>query len=240
MSAVAQGWHVARREMRERSRSRGFRIGFVLMLLVVIVMVVVPGMRESAEESKSVGVAGTTSAMAERTLSDRGASDDIAVNLVRFGSVSAGQAALRDEEIDVLVVDGRRLEAGHTRRHAAGSGEHGHPGRGARDRAAAAGVDETTVHVCSPVPVENVEVGAVSGRTADDDAAVALMTVVLLAAIVIYGNPGPHRRRGGPAVSSKSSSRVSRPRPCSAGRWSVSACSDSASSPSPLPSRWSP
>ena len=56
-----------------------------------------------------------------------------------------------------------------------------------RDRAAAAGVDETTgtfAHPCLSRTWRSVP----SRRTADDDAAVALMTVVLLAAIVIYGN----------------------------------------------------
>ena len=58
-----------------------------------------------------------------------------------------------------------------------------------QQRAAAAGVDAaTTARLLSPVSVDNVQIGAVSGRTADDDAAVALMTVALLAAIVIYGN----------------------------------------------------
>ena len=60
MTAMSQGWHVARREMRERSRSRGFRIGFVLMLLVVVVMVVLPGMLDSSDATKRVGIAGTT------------------------------------------------------------------------------------------------------------------------------------------------------------------------------------
>ncbi|HEU5455283.1 MAG TPA: ABC transporter permease, partial [Nocardioides sp.] len=140
--------------------------------------------------TKRVGVAGTTSQVVERALAGRGPSGEITVDHVRFDSVATGEAALRDEDVDVLLVDGRRLEW------------RGEPDPelqalviGAvqvatvQQRAAAAGVDDvTTARLLSPVSVENVRIGAVSGRTADDDAAVALMTVALLAAIVIYGN----------------------------------------------------
>jgi len=36
MNGARQGWLVARREMRERGRSKGFRAGFVITLAVVI------------------------------------------------------------------------------------------------------------------------------------------------------------------------------------------------------------
>lgn len=189
MTAIGQGWQVARREMRERSRSRGFRIGFVLMLLVVVVMVVVPGLLDTAE-TRNVGVAGTTSPLVERALVDRGSSGKVTVHPVRFDSVAAGEQALRAEDVDVLVTDGRVLEW-----RAKPDAElqalltSAIQVAAVQQRAAAAGVDAATVAgILSPVPVDNVRIGAVSGRTADDDAAVALMTVALLAAIVIYGN----------------------------------------------------
>ena len=160
------------------------------MLLVVVVMVVLPGMLDTSDATKRVGIAGTTSALVERALTDRAPSGENTVHHVRFDSVATGEAALRDEDVDVLVVDGRRLEW------------RGEPDAelqalviGAiqvatvQQRAAVAGVDAAiAARILSPVPVENVRIGAVSGRTADDDAAVALMTVALLAAIVIYGN----------------------------------------------------
>lgn len=190
MTAMTQGWQVARREMRERSRSRGFRIGFLLMLLVVVVMVVLPGMLESADTTRDVGLAGATSPIVERVLSDRGPSGEITVHQVRFDTVAAGEQALRDEDVDVLVVDGRRLE---WRDRAEAELQAVVIGAiqvaTVEQRAAAAGVDAaTTAGLLSPVSVDNVRIGAVAGRTADDDAAVALMTVALLAAIVIYGN----------------------------------------------------
>ena len=62
MNAANQGWLVARREMRERARSRGFRISVLLMLLVVVAMVVLPGMLDTAQTTKNVGITGATSA----------------------------------------------------------------------------------------------------------------------------------------------------------------------------------
>ena len=110
MSAVNQGWLVARREMRERSRSRGFRISLLLMLLVTVAMVILPGLLDTADTTKNVGVSGTTSAMFEQTLSTSSESGDLTVRLRRFDNLTAGENALRDEKVDVLVVDGRRLE----------------------------------------------------------------------------------------------------------------------------------
>lgn len=189
-TAVNQGWLVARREIRERSRSRGFRISSLLMLLVAVAMVVLPGFLDDADKTRNVGLSGDSSQVFEQVLSRQGESSEVTLHLRRFSSVAAGERALRDEDVDVLVVGARRLEW-----------------RGSADpelqalvvgavqvatvqqRASAAGVDPYTVaRMLAPVPVESVDIGAVPGRSADDEAAAALMTVALLAAIVIYGN----------------------------------------------------
>jgi ABC-2 type transport system permease protein len=190
MTAVNQGWLVARREMRERARSRGFRISTLLMLLLVIVMVLLPGLLDTSDTTKDVGVFGAGSQSLARTLSSPGAAGDTTIHLHRYDSVAAGEQALRDEKVDVLVVDARRLEW----RGPADAGLQALVIRAVQvatvqQRAAAAGVDPGTVaHLLSPVPVESVRIGTAPGRSADDETAAALMTVVLLAAIIIYGN----------------------------------------------------
>jgi ABC-2 type transport system permease protein len=190
MSAVNQGWLVARREMRERSRSRGFRISLLLMLLVTVAMVILPGLLDTADTTRNVGVSGTTSAMFEQTLSTSGESGDLTVGLRRFDTLTAGEKALRDEEVDVLVVDGRRLEwRGKEDAELQALVTSSIQVATVRQRAATAGVDPGTVtQLLSPVPVENVQIGAVPGRSADDDLAATLMTAALLAAIIVYGN----------------------------------------------------
>ena len=42
MTGLRQGWLVAARELRERSRSRAFRTSLVIVLLVVIAVIVLP------------------------------------------------------------------------------------------------------------------------------------------------------------------------------------------------------
>jgi ABC-2 type transport system permease protein len=190
MTAVNQGWLVARREMRERARSRGFRISLLLMLLVVVAMVVLPGLLDTGDTTKNVGISGTGSELLERTLSSQGDSGEITIHPRRLDSLAAGEKALRDERVDVLVVEGRRLEwRGKADAELQALITGAIQVATVQQRADAAGVDPDTVaRLLSPVPVESVQIGAVPGRSADDDAAAALMTVALLAAIIIYGN----------------------------------------------------
>ena len=130
MNAANQGWLVARREMRERARSRGFRISVLLMLLVVVAMVVLPSMLDTAQTTKHVGITGTTSQVFEQALSNEGDSGDAALHLRRFDTAAAGEKALRDQDIDVLVVEGRRLEFQHTKDTNKGMLLHGRAGQG--------------------------------------------------------------------------------------------------------------
>ena len=58
MSALRQGWLVARRELRERSRSKGLWAGTAIMLLVVVAAIVVPALAENDEVTKDVGFTG--------------------------------------------------------------------------------------------------------------------------------------------------------------------------------------
>lgn len=190
MNAASQGWLVARREMRERGRSRGFRISTLLMLLAVIAMVVLPGLIDTTHTTKDVGISGATPQSLVQTLARPGSSSDTTIRLHRYDGLGAGERALRAEKIDVLVVDARRLEW----RGRADAGLQALV-TGAiqvaslQQRAAANGVDpETLARLLSPVPVESVQIGTTPGRSADDEMAAVLMTAVLLAAIVIYGN----------------------------------------------------
>jgi len=190
MSAVNQGWLVARREMRERSRSRSYRISLLLMLLVAVAMVILPGLLDTTDTTRNVGTAGATSEMFKQTLAASGESGDLTVRLRHFDNLTAGENALRDEKVDVLVIDGRRLEwRGREDSELQALVTSSLRIATVRQRAATAGVDPGAVaEMLAPVPVENVQIGAVAGRSADDDLAATLMTAALLAAIIIYGN----------------------------------------------------
>jgi ABC-2 type transport system permease protein len=190
MSALDQGWLVARREIRERSRSRSFRLSLLLMVLVAVALVILPGLLDTTDTTRNVGTSGATSEMFEQTLVASGESADLTVRLRHFDSPAAGENALRDEKVDVLVIDGRRLEwRGREDGKLQALVTSAIQVATVRQRAATAGVDPRAVaQMLSPVAVENVQIGAVAGRSADDDLAATLMTAVLLAAIIIYGN----------------------------------------------------
>jgi ABC-2 type transport system permease protein len=187
---MRQGLLVARREVRERARSRGFRISTLLMVLVAVAIIVLPGLIDTDDSTSRVGIAGQTSSSFERALSGQAASSDSTIHLRHYDSVAAGEKALRDEQVDVLVVDVRRLEwrgRADTQLQATITGAI--QVATVQQRAVDAGVDPATVtRLLAPVPVESVQIGSVAGRTTDDDAAAALMSVVLLMAIVVYGN----------------------------------------------------
>jgi ABC-2 type transport system permease protein len=190
MTAMSQGWLVARREIRERARSRGFRISTLLMLVVVVAMVVLPGMLGTSDTTKDVGVTGARSRVFEQTLSSQGDSGGTTIHLRRYDDVAAGEQALRDEHVDVLVVDVRRLEwRGKTDARLQGLVIAAIQVATVQQRAAASGLAPGTVaHLLAPVPVESVQIGAAPGRSTDAETATILMTTALLVSIIIYGN----------------------------------------------------
>jgi ABC-2 type transport system permease protein len=190
MTDVERAWLVARREMRERAWSRGFRISTLLMLLVVIAVIVLPALLDTSDTTRDVGVVGATSPAFERALAGQGASSDLTLHVRRYDSLAVGEKALRDEHVDVLVVDARRLEwRGRTDSGLLAQVTGAIQVATVQQRAAAAGVDRATVaQLLAPVPVESVQIGTAPGRSADDETAAALMTVALLMAVIIYGN----------------------------------------------------
>jgi ABC-2 type transport system permease protein len=189
MTALRQGWLVARREVRERSRSRGLWAGTAFMLVVVVGAIVVPALAESEQVTRDVGFAGAVPSQLAGVLTEQGESVDVIVRVQDYDDMAAGEAAVRDKEIDVLVVDSRRLEW------------RGEPDErlralitgavqlvAAQERAAAAGITpEQLATLSQPVPVENVELGISARRSPDDAMAAYVMSILLLVALATYG-----------------------------------------------------
>jgi ABC-2 type transport system permease protein len=160
------------------------------MLLVVVGVIVVPTLLDTGGGTKDVGMTGVIPGELERAIQDQGITVDITTRVHRYDSLAAGEAAVRDGDIDVLVVDARRLEwEGRTddKLRAVVTGAIQLVAVG--ERAAAAGVDaDALLALIAPVPVDNVELSSVAGRSPDDETAAFLMTVVLFIAITTYGN----------------------------------------------------
>ena len=57
-----------------------------------------------------------------------------------------------------------------------------------RDRAQAAGISpDEMLALVAPVPVKNIELGQVAGRSRDDETAAFIMTILLFISIATYG-----------------------------------------------------
>lgn len=188
MTAIRQGWLVALREIRERLRSPVYYLSLGLMLLSVASFIVVPSLADQ-EDARQVATAGTTPTTLRSAIEAQADAAGLAVKVRPAGTVEVGEQAVRDGDADVLVVDGRRLEWRHTaddRLKAVVTGAI--QADAVRTRAAAAGIAPDVLQsVLAPVPVGNVELGQVAGRSEDDETATYVLSLVLFISVSIYG-----------------------------------------------------
>lgn len=189
MNAAHQTWLVAAREIRERGRSRAFLASLLLMLVTVAGAVALPALLDTGPGTKDVGLTGTTPAALTASLQAQGETVDTTIRIHDYDRRAEGEAAVRDGDIDVLVVDARQLE---WRQRADEQLKAVVTGAiqlvAISDRAAAAGMDpDELLAIVEPVQVTNVELGQVQGRSPDDETAAFLMTLVLFFAISTYG-----------------------------------------------------
>ncbi len=190
MNNVQQIWLVATREMRERSRSRAFRASLVLMIVVVVGVIVLPALLKSSGGTKDIGLAGSVPTELPNTITAQGDTVGTTARIHRYDTVAAGEEAVRRGDVDVLVVDARRLE---WRRRTDKQLQAVVVGAiqlvAVRERAAAAGISpDDLLAMVAPVPVANTELGSVAGRSPDDETAAMIMTVLLFITITTYGN----------------------------------------------------
>ncbi len=190
MSDLRQVWLVASREMRERSRSRAFQASFLVTILATVGLILVPALLDDNTRTHDIGLAGSVPQELFDAIENQSTIDDIAVRLQRFDSVAAGEEAVRQGDLDVLVVDAQRLEwRRQTEDQLAGLLTGAIQAVAVSERAAAAGIDtDDLLALVAPVPIENVALGSVAGRSPDDELAVLVMTVVLFIAISTFGN----------------------------------------------------
>ena len=190
MSGLAQSWLVAVREMRERSRSSAFRASLLVMLVAVVGVIVLPSLLDTEASTKDVGLTGSVPSELPNAIENQ--SDAVGVNarVHRYDNLAAGEAAVRDGDIDVLVVDAQRLEwRSRTDEQLQAVVTGAIQLVAVQERAAAAGIDsDMLAALVVPAPVENVELGLVAGRTPDDETVALVMVVLLFLAITTYGS----------------------------------------------------
>jgi hypothetical protein len=70
MNGARQGWLVARREIRERSRSRAFQASVVLMIVGVIAVLILPVLLKPSS-TRDIGITGSAPAALAATIAQQ-------------------------------------------------------------------------------------------------------------------------------------------------------------------------
>jgi ABC-2 type transport system permease protein len=187
MTGMWQAWLVARREMRERGRSPAFLASVVLMMAAVAAMLVIPSLFKSG--AKDVGLTGSPPPALAATISQQAQGAGITARVHRYASLAAGERAVREGHLSVLVTSARRLDwKGQADPQLKAIVTTAIQLVTVRERAAAAGISPAALAaLLAPVPVTNVELGAVAGRSPGDETAVVVMTGVLFFCISVFG-----------------------------------------------------
>ncbi len=183
-------WVVAHREIRERGGSRGFLISTVIVVLLVVAGIVLPSMVSGGTSSYHLGVAGDVPAGTVEAVSWQAKAVDIQIKTTTYGTVADGERAVRDKQVDALLVDGSRLEW----RRASDSEltalvTNAMQAVNIREQSQRLGISaEQLDQLLVPVTVTSRRIGTIS--TADDETqTVAMIGILLLfSAITIYGS----------------------------------------------------
>ena len=108
MSGRAVGL-VAWREIEQRVRGHAFLFGTLAIVALVFAAALIPGLRAEDNDRLEIGLVGPTPAALVGGL--RAGAETVGVSLGsrRYRTLGSGERALRDGDVDVLVVDGRTL-----------------------------------------------------------------------------------------------------------------------------------
>jgi len=186
---VRQGWLVTRRELRERARSRAFLASMALMVVIVAAMLIVPAMLKPGGGTRDIGLTGRAPAGLAATIAGQAHAAGLKARIYRYAHLAAGEQAVRQGHVEVLVSAGQRLEwQGRADQQLKAVVTGAIQLAVVRERAAAAGIrPEAAAALLAPVPVSSVELGHVAGRSPADETAVIVMTGILFFCITIFG-----------------------------------------------------
>src|SRR5690242_4867796 len=188
MNGVRQGWLVARREIRERSRSRAFQASVLLMIVGVAAVLILPALLKPGS-ARGIGLTGPAPAALTATITQQARAAGVTAHVHPYASLTAGEQAVRQGHLDVLVACARRLEwKGKPDEQLKALVTGAIQLATVRERAYAAGISPGSLAaLLAPVPVTSVELGAVAGRSPGDETAVVIMTIVLFFGISVFG-----------------------------------------------------
>ena len=200
MSSIAIMWQVARREVKERGRSRAYLLTTVFTFLIVLALVVVPGLIGGDTDEFTVGSVGEDNDAIVRSaellgnaLDEPDAEPSVAFEIEHFDDRSEAEVALSDGELEAVLVDGESVLV----ESVGGFGESAVLSllqRGAASVELEMIVSESgqaATDVIEVMTSDPLETTTLSGQDADDGSqgAVAYAGLLLLyMAVLLYGN----------------------------------------------------
>jgi ABC-2 type transport system permease protein len=173
---------VTRRELRQRVRSRTFRVGTLVIAALATALALLPTLTgDTNQEEWTVAVSGSAPPSLERAVDAAAASQSATVALRRSGGDP--DALARQDDIDAVIVDGRTIVAAHGTADGVVAALRGAVARSrVTQELAEAGVDPGAVSAARDVGVERV------GPDEDETwLATMLGVVALFFAIATYG-----------------------------------------------------
>ena len=106
MTPLRSIWLVARREIRERSRGRTYRITTLILMTVVVAIVVLPAVIDGDDGvTYELGVVGEPDDEFLAILDVLAGAVEASIETDYYQSITDGEAAVREDEIDVLLVE---------------------------------------------------------------------------------------------------------------------------------------
>jgi ABC-2 type transport system permease protein len=102
-------WIIALREIRERGGTRSYRISTAVALLLVIAVIVLPSLAGTSN-TYHVGLTGAVPEETAIALAAQAKAVDHQIETTRYPTLADGERAVRDKKVDVLLVDGSRME----------------------------------------------------------------------------------------------------------------------------------
>lgn len=110
MTGLRASWLVARRELRERSKGRTYRITTIFLIVAVAAAIVLPAVIDGDDGvTYELGVSGDIDADFIPILEVLADAAAVEISISEFSTVAEGETAVSDGDIDGLLVNGQEL-----------------------------------------------------------------------------------------------------------------------------------
>jgi ABC-2 type transport system permease protein len=97
------------RELRERLRSRVYKVSTIISVAAVVAIIVIPNLRDEKAPNYDVGLVQVTNPVVQSAVGALGPAIGATVKVRTYASEDEAKAALRDGRLDIALIEGRRI-----------------------------------------------------------------------------------------------------------------------------------